>query len=102
MLVGRQPHAAAARHPRSLQAEVGADRDQGLLDPAYVVDHPDVVQHYRAGHAVSDKVSRGQDVSTEDLRKAFVHYRALFGVLVAPETTERDRETADQERRATG
>ena len=55
------------------------------------VDHPDVVQHYRAGHAVSDKVSRGQDVSTEDLRKAFVHYRALFGVLVEPETTEQDR-----------
>jgi len=76
------------------------DFDQRAEDIS--VDHPDVVQHYRAGHAVSDKVGRGQDVSTEDLRKAFVHYRALFGVLVAPETTERDRETADQERRATG
>ena len=66
------------------------------------VDHPDVVQHYRAGHAISEKVGRGQDVSTEDLRKAFVHYRALFGVLVEPETSEPGRETADQERRATG
>jgi CcmD family protein len=66
------------------------------------VDHPDVVQHYRAGHAVSDKVGRGQEVSTEDLRKAFVHYRALFGVLVEPESAERASETTDQERRATG
>jgi CcmD family protein len=66
------------------------------------VDHPDVVQHYRAGHAVSDKVGRGQQVSTEDLRKAFVHYRALFGVLVEPESAERASETTDQERRATG
>jgi hypothetical protein len=65
------------------------------------VDHPDVVQHYRAGHTVSEKVGRGQDVSTEDLRKAFVHYRALFGVMVEPETTDRG-ETTDQERRATG
>jgi hypothetical protein len=61
------------------------------------VDHPDVVQHYRAGHAVSDNVGRGQDVSTEDIRKAFVHYRALFGVLVEAGTTEQD-----QDRRATG
>jgi hypothetical protein len=66
------------------------------------VDHPDVVQHYRAGHAVSDKVGRGQEVSTEDLRKAFVHYRALFGVLVEPESAQRASETTDQERRATG
>jgi hypothetical protein len=66
------------------------------------VDHPDVVQHYRAGHAVSDKVGRGQEVSTEDLRKAFVHYRALFGVLVEPESAQRASETTNQERRATG
>jgi CcmD family protein len=66
------------------------------------VDHPDVVQHYRAGHAISERVGRGRDVSTEDLRKAFVHYRALFGVMVEPDTMEPGVEKTDQERRATG
>lgn len=60
------------------------------------VDHPDVVEHYRVGHAVSTRLGRGQDVSTEDLRQAFVHYRYLFQELLS---TDQDR---DQERRATG
>jgi hypothetical protein len=64
------------------------------------VDHPDVVEHYRAGHAVSEQLGRGQDVSTEDLRKAFVHYRALFATMVEPAVT--DGELSDEERRATG
>src|SRR5262245_9944939 len=59
------------------------------------VDHPDVVQHYRAGHAISSRLGRGQDVSTEDLRQAFVHYRYLFQDLL--ESDEADR---DQARRA--
>jgi hypothetical protein len=50
------------------------------------VDHPAVVDHYRAAHAIALRDSRGQ-ASTEDLRKALVHYRALFQDLleVAPE-----------------
>ena len=50
------------------------------------VDHPAVVDHYRAAHAIAVRDSRGQ-ASTEDLRKALVHYRALFQDLleVAPE-----------------
>ena len=50
------------------------------------MDHPAVVDHYRAAHAIAVRDSRGQ-ASTEDLRKALVHYRALFQDLleVAPE-----------------
>jgi hypothetical protein len=45
------------------------------------VDHPDVVEHYRAAHAVS-VASAEQRASTEDLRQALVHYRALFDELL--------------------
>jgi hypothetical protein len=42
-------------------------------------DHPDVVEHYRAAHAVG---SRSEAANTEELRQAFVHYRVLFQVLL--------------------
>jgi hypothetical protein len=41
------------------------------------VDHAKVVHHYRDAHAIAEQQSRGA-VSTEDLRQAVVHYRALF------------------------
>jgi hypothetical protein len=41
------------------------------------VDHADVVEHYRAAHSIQ-LASEGGDASTEDLRQAVVHYRALF------------------------
>jgi hypothetical protein len=41
------------------------------------VDHPDVVGHYREAHDISLRNDRG-DVTTEQLRQAMVHYRALF------------------------
>ena len=41
------------------------------------VDHPRVVENYRAAHAIAERRERGQ-TSTEDLRTAMVHYRALF------------------------
>lgn len=41
------------------------------------VDHPHVVDHYRAAHAIAERDRRGQ-ADTEDLRKALVHCRALF------------------------
>ena len=46
------------------------------------VDHPTVVENYRAAHAIS-QASSGQRASTEDLRQAMVHYRALFDELLA-------------------
>jgi len=45
------------------------------------VDHPDVVQHYRTGHDIAVNHSQGQ-ASTEDLRTAMIHFRALFDDLV--------------------
>ena len=49
------------------------------------VDHPAVVDHYRAAQAITLRTQRGQG-DTEDMRKAVVHYRALFQELleVAP------------------
>ena len=45
------------------------------------VDHPVVVQNYRAAHDIALRHSRGQ-ANTEDLRKAMVHYRSLFEELL--------------------
>ena len=42
------------------------------------VDHPTVVQHYRAAQAIATRDER----DTEQLRKAVVHYRALFDELL--------------------
>jgi hypothetical protein len=48
------------------------------------VDHPDVVEHYRAAHRIALASERGL-ATTEDLRQAMVHYRALFGHLLETE-----------------
>ena len=55
------------------------------------VDHPDVVQDYREAHAVS-LTNRDGRATTEDLRRAMVHYRNLFQRLVGP--TPEDEEPA--------
>ncbi len=44
------------------------------------VDHPEIVDNYRAAHRV--KASEQDHVSTEQQRDAFVHYRALFEKLL--------------------
>jgi FtsZ-interacting cell division protein ZipA len=45
------------------------------------VDHPEVVAHYRAAQAIATRSERGE-ADTEELRKAVVHYRALFEELL--------------------
>jgi hypothetical protein len=45
------------------------------------VDHPAVVSNYRAARAIALRDERGE-ASTEELRKAVVHYRALFQELL--------------------
>jgi FtsZ-interacting cell division protein ZipA len=45
------------------------------------VDHPQVVENYRAAHDIAARHSAGK-ASTEDLRQAMVHYRALFQELL--------------------
>jgi FtsZ-interacting cell division protein ZipA len=56
-----------------------ADFEQRAADIS--VDHPVVVENYRAAHDIALRHSRGQ-ASTEDLRKAMVHYRSLFDELL--------------------
>jgi hypothetical protein len=48
------------------------------------VEHASTLQHYRDAHEISDR-SRAGEASTEDLRQALVHYRALFADLLGTE-----------------
>jgi hypothetical protein len=45
------------------------------------VDHPHLVENYRAAHEISLREQRGQ-ASTEDLRAAMIYYRDLFRELL--------------------
>lgn len=56
-----------------------SDFDQRAGDIS--VDHPKVVEHYHKGHEIAVRHERG-DASTEDLRQAMIHYRALFDNLI--------------------
>ena len=55
------------------------------------VDHPQVVDDYRAAHAIAAANDRSE-ASTEDLRQALVHYRSLFEELLE----DRPGETPDR------
>jgi hypothetical protein len=46
------------------------------------VDHPLVMENYRAAHEIALRQVKGQ-ASTEDLRQAMIHYRTLFEELVS-------------------
>jgi len=61
------------------------DFDQRASDLS--VDHPDVVQNYRAAHGIAMANDQGQ-ASTEDLRQAMVHYRSLFEGLLGDDGSE--------------
>lgn len=45
------------------------------------VEHPAVVENYRKAHQIALRYAQGR-AGTEDLRKAMIHYRALFDDLV--------------------
>lgn len=45
------------------------------------VNHPAVVEHYRAAHDITERDHRGE-VDTEGMRQAVIHYRALFAELL--------------------
>ena len=53
------------------------------------VDHPDLVANYRELHAIAVK-SNQDGISTEEMRQAMVHGRALFHDLVQPEIKVED------------
>ena len=54
------------------------------------VDHPDIVMNYRAARAIIEEHAR-HPVSTEDMRQAMVHYRALFKDLIGVTTPIAER-----------
>jgi hypothetical protein len=56
------------------------------------VDHPVVIQNYRAAHAIALSHASGQ-ASTEDLRRAMIHYRVLFEDLVHESNPAVDQKT---------
>jgi hypothetical protein len=66
---------------------VEGDFEQRAADVS--VDHPQVVEHYRAAHAISVRTTDG-DTGTEDLRQAMVHFRALFEELLGPDADRAD------------
>jgi hypothetical protein len=72
------------------------------------VDHANTLQHYRDAHEISER-NKGGSASTEDLRQALVHYRALFADLLGTDpvsttpgitTSHPDDEPAPAPRRA--
>jgi hypothetical protein len=65
------------------------DFDQQAADIS--VDHPTIVENYRAAHDIRLSQHDG-DVGTEVQRQAFVHYRALFENLL-----ETEKNTTSQE-----
>lgn len=88
--------AAAVTEADSLVGEVMRDRGYPVEDDFerraadVSVDHPEVVEHYREAHAISTRTTEGR-TSTEDLRKAMVHFRALFDELLGGERDENGR-----------
>jgi hypothetical protein len=56
-----------------------SDFDQRAADIS--VDHPRVVENYRSAHEIALRLRKDQ-VTTEDLRTAMIHYRSLFEELV--------------------
>ena len=66
------------------------DFDQRSADLS--VDHPVVVQNYRAGHDIALRHKRGE-ADTEDLRRAMLNYRTLFDELVG-EVADTDKRQA--------
>ena len=59
------------------------------------VDHPTVVEHYRAAQAIAARDVRGE-ADTEELRKAVVHYRVLFDEMLDVRETRQEVPSAKE------
>ena len=66
-----------------------ADFEQRAADIS--VDHPHVLDEYRAAHNIAERHATG-GVETEDLRQAMVHYRALFEDLLETDSAPEEQE----------
>jgi hypothetical protein len=94
----------AVREADTLVQQVMRDRGYPVDDfdtraDAVSVDHPHVVENYRAAHGAWAANERGE-ATTEDLRQSLVHYRSLFEELLgrgaAEEPISRDEGVADR------
>jgi hypothetical protein len=54
------------------------------------VDHPVVVDNYRAAHSIALRCAR-REASTEEIRQAMIHYRTLFEDLLPAPQPEQSR-----------
>lgn len=52
------------------------------------VDHPQVVQDYRAAHRIGLRAEAGEAVTEEELRAALLRYRSLFAELLRSDGAE--------------
>jgi FtsZ-interacting cell division protein ZipA len=65
-----------------------SDFEQSAADLS--VEHPVVVENYRAANAIAERNKRGA-ADTEELRRALVSYRALFEDLLDVDLPDNDR-----------
>jgi hypothetical protein len=56
-----------------------AEFDQRAADIS--VDHPQVIERFRAAHAIAGEADHGE-ASTDEMRQGLLHYRALFEELL--------------------
>jgi len=49
--------------------------------------HPRVTHNYRTAHAVALRVKKDEEVRTEEMRSAVIHYRSLFDELIEAHPT---------------
>ena len=61
--------------------------DQTVADLS--VEHAGTLEQYRTAHTISERAAAGE-ASTEDLRQAMVHYRALFSDLLGEPASQQD------------
>ena len=86
-----EPHASLQKADRLIREVMKArgypveDFEQRAADIS--VDYPDLVTDYRGLHMIAVKEA-DDEVSTEEMRQAMVHGRALFEELVSKETIE--------------
>ncbi len=91
---------AAVTGAQTLVSAVMEDRgyptqpyDQTLADLS--VEHGSTLDHFRAAHDISQNAAAGT-ASTEDLRQAMIHYRALFAELLGEPDARLDGRAATE------
>jgi hypothetical protein len=91
---------AAVTGAQTLVSAVMEDRgyptqpyDQTVADLS--VEHASTLDHFRAAHDISQNAVAGT-ASTEDLRQAMIHYRALFAELLGEPASSLDSRAVEQ------